>query len=206
MFSGVLSAETAEDLRIRARHAIRGGYEQPSTVVDDLVELIEYDPATEELVRSDRAAAVSEVTSIVHDEDSQYLAEAATWPPETDCDRLAIVFAELERSGIVARENVGYTQSDLRDELSEVVTDLLKAGRSIRGWVGFHGQDLERAVDGGGLHLGFAPAQSSKEAAWVEVGTEIVETFRKAGFTIEWSGSSNQRPLLKAINWRRRRH
>jgi len=66
---------------------------------------------------------------------------------------------QLERSGIVARENVGYTQSDLRDELSEVVTDLLKAGRSIRGWVGFHGQDLERAVDGGGLHLGFAPAQ-----------------------------------------------
>src|SRR5690348_9854619 len=100
MLTRMLSAEPNEELRTIARHAIRGGYEKPPEIIDALVELIEYDPETEMLVASDRARAVAEVSSIVRDEDSAYLAEAASWPSETDCDRIAAVFADLDGRGI----------------------------------------------------------------------------------------------------------
>ena len=205
MFTRMLSAETIEELRTQARHAIRGGYEEPPEIIDALVELIEYDPETEELVASDRARAVAEVSSIVRDEDSAYLAEAASWPSETDCDRIAAVFTDLESRGIVARENVGYTLGDLNLEMSETVANLMKAGRTVRGWVGFHSQDVESAVDGRGLYLGFAPVEASRPGAWLEVGTDIVQTFQKAGFKVAWSGKANQRPHLESLDWRRRR-
>jgi len=204
MFTLLLPADTIDDLRVQARHDVRGGYVHPATIVDALVELVEYDPSTEELVASDRPRAVAEVSSIVAEEDAAYLAEAATWPEVTDCDRLTAVFAGLDRQGIVARENVGYTQGDLQADLSAVVSDLRKAGREVRGWVGFHSQDVERAVDGGGLFLGFAPVDKSTEASWVQVGTEIVDAFKKAGFEVTWNGSGKQRPHI-AIDWKRRR-
>jgi hypothetical protein len=166
------------------------------------VELVEYDPATAELVASDRDRAVAEVSSIVAD--GAYLAEAATWSSETDCDRLTAVFAELDHRGVVARENVGYTQSDLQAEMSGLVGEFAKAGRAVRGWVGFHGQDVELAVDGGGRYLGFAPAESANGAAWAQLGTEIADAFKMAGFEVDWNGKGNQRPRL-SVDWKRRR-
>jgi uncharacterized protein DUF6891 len=201
----MLPDDTIDDLRTRARHAIRGGYEKPRAIIEGLVELIEYDPETQELVATDRTRAVAEVSEIVNDEDSRYLAEVATWPLETDCDRIAAVFADLESRGIVARENVGYTQSDLRDEMSETVVALVKAGRTVRGWAGFHSQDLERAVDGGGLYLGYAPLDTSNAAAWIDVGTDIADSFKRIGFKVTWNGTADQRPYLESVDWKRRR-
>lgn len=200
----MLPADTIQDLRDQARHAVRGGYEQPREIIDSLVELVEFDSETEELVAGDRARAVAEVSTIVAQENSKYLAEAASWPPETDCDRITAVFADLERRGIVARENVGYTQGDLGVELSAIVAELVKAGKSVRGWVGFHGQDVEGAVDGRGLFLGFAPVDRKNNKAWVELGTEIVQAFGRAGFDVSWNGKANERPHL-AVDWKRRR-
>ena len=201
----MLPADTIDDLRMRARQAIRGGYEEPKAVIDSLVELTEYDPETEKLVATNRVGAVAEITSIVSDEDSAYLTEVGSWPPETDCDRISAVFTRLDSAGIVARENVGYTRSDLQDEMSELVANLVKAGRIVQGWVGFHGQDVERAVDGGGLYLGFAPARDSSEAAWLDVGNAIVDAFKRAGFKVAWSGKSSDRPHLAPVDWKRRR-
>lgn len=200
----MLPADTVQYLREQARRDVRGGYAQPSGIVEALVELVEFDPQTEKLVATDRSRAVAEVSEIVAEEDSRYLAEAASWPPETDCDRIAAVFAELERQGIVARENVGYTQGDLAVEMSANVAELVKAGQPVRGWVGFHGQDVESAVDGRGLFLGFAPTDRQNKKAWVELGTEIVEAFGRAGFKVDWNRNANQRPLL-AVDWKRRR-
>jgi len=205
MFTAMLPANTIDDLRTRARQAIRGGYEEPKAVIDSLVELIEYDPETEKLFASDRAGAVAEITAVVSAEDSRYFSEVGSWPPETDCDRLAAVFTSLDSGGIVARENIGYTRSDLQDEMSELVANLLKAGRGVRGWVGFHGQDVERAIDGGGLYLGFAPARDSSEAAWLDVGNAIVDAFKSAGFKVAWNGTSSERPHLAPVDWKRRR-
>jgi uncharacterized protein DUF6891 len=204
MVFGMLPADTVRDLREQARHNVRGGYEQLQAIVDALVELVEFDPETQDLVASNRSRAVAEVAAIVAEENSSYLAEAATWPPETDCDRITAVFADLERNGIAAGENVGYTQGDLGVEMSEIVAELAKAGHTMRGWVGFHSQDVESAVDGRGLHLGFAPVDGKNKGAWVELGTEIVEAFKRAGFQVTWNGKANQRPHV-AVDWKRRR-
>ena len=200
----MLPADTIQELREQARHSVRGGYEQLEEIVDALVELVEFDPETQDLVASDRSRAVAEVGAIVAEENSSYLVEAATWPPQTDCDRITAVFADLERNGIAARENVGYTQGDLAVEMSEIVAELAKVGHSMRGWVGFHSQDIESAVDGRGLHLGFAPVDRKNKGAWVEIGAEIVEAFKLAGFKVTWNGKANERPHL-AVDWKRRR-
>jgi hypothetical protein len=201
----VLPDSTLEDLRTRARQAIYGGYEEPSQVVEGLLELVEYDPETEAVVASNRSAAAAEVAAIVRETGAKYLAESAEWPPETDCDRLRSAFHALDSADIAARENVGYDMSDVRYEMEEIVRELVGSGRQIRGWVSFHGQDVERAVDGGGLYLAYAPFDSASDEAWKSVGAEIADSLRQAGLEVTWNGNPDQRIHLAAIRWQNRR-
>jgi hypothetical protein len=45
----------------------------------------------------------------------------ASWPEETDCDRLDQAFESLNSNGIIALHNAGYTMSDGFSDVSEVL-------------------------------------------------------------------------------------
>jgi hypothetical protein len=123
------------------------------------------------------------------------------WPAVTDCDRLDAAFKTLDSLGILALQNAGYTMSDGHSEAHEALTRAV-SGRYF-GYCFYHGQDLERAVTGGGLMIAFDDLEgdgASKSA----VGRLLRETLEQAGLACEWNGDPEQRIGIPGFDWKRR--
>lgn len=139
-------------------------------------------------------AAIAEVRS-----------ESERWPAVTDCDRLEAAFAAMRARGIVAIQNAGYTQSDGYDDVRDYA-DRAKKRDELIGYCFYHGQDLERAVDGTGLYLAFGPLDPKQEqAAGPILGRLIVEELERAGLHPRWDGTFNQRIGIPKLDWKQRR-
>ncbi|MDJ0938627.1 MAG: hypothetical protein QNJ00_02555 [Woeseiaceae bacterium] len=130
--------------------------------------------------------------------------EKQDWPEVTDCDRLDTAFAALNKRGIIALQNAGYTQSDGYEDVGEAYAN--HANRSsVLGYCFYHGQDLERAVGGGGLYLAFGPVDpEDEETKGPEVGNIIKEELQRVGFAVDWDGTFAKRIAVPALNWQRR--
>ena len=154
--------------------------------IDDILE----DDADEVMLRS--AVAIEFEKKAVSE---------ASWPDETDCDRLNQVFDQLNAKGIIALQNAGYTMSD---GLSDVGEELHQRGReSTSGYCFYHGQDLERAVSGGGLMLAFGDLDDDKTGK-TEIGISVRDVLESNGFTTEWNGDPETRINIPNIDWKRR--
>jgi hypothetical protein len=169
---------------------IRGGFHTRNWVVD--------------FIGSDPDEPAEEVAAAIDAEFARLHAEVATWPAVTDCDRLDQVFEALNREGVVSLHDAGYTQSEgydlVRKEMDEVddFDDVL-------GYCFYHGQDVERAVDGGGLYLAYGPPEPhQEESVGPEVGKMIVAELERGGFQVEWDGSYSTRIHIPRLNWQRR--
>lgn len=196
----MFDAHTMSTLEERARVEVRGGYEPLDEIEAGLIELVQHDPDTEQAFAADPDAAVAVVRSVLRRHVASHALEEAVFPEITDVDRLRTVFAALDADGIVVGENVGVTMSDLRDELWEE----LDGRPGARGWVGFHGQDLERVLDGGPLMLGFAH-RSDRDEDFVLIAGEVRDRLVAAGFDVEWGGGADERLSVVGLTWQRRR-
>ncbi|MDO7886527.1 DUF6891 domain-containing protein [Hymenobacter cheonanensis] len=125
----------------------------------------------------------------------------ATWPAPTDCDRLAQAFATLERLGIICLQNAGYTMSDGLDSVDEVLAKY--PSELTKGYCFYHGQDLERAVNGMGLWLAFSSLDNEADTKRV-IGQQVQDTMQKVGLVVEWNGDPESRIQLPQIDWQRR--
>lgn len=125
------------------------------------------------------------------------------WPLMTDCDRLDSAFDELNDNGIIALQNAGYDQDQGIEEVTEVYHEQGGADSPVEGYCFYHGQDLERAVDGEGLLLTFGDIQGD-DGRGVDIGHRIVETLARHGLAVSWSGTIDERIELPEIEWRRR--
>ena len=75
----------------------------------------------------------------------------------------------------------------------------------VVGYCFFHGQDLERALDGEGLYLAFGPIDPSQEPTdGPEVGKRVVAALAKEGLPADWDGTFSKRILLPRFEWKRR--
>lgn len=135
---------------------------------------------------------------------SQRVEEEVRWSEPTTNDRIRRAFEELTERGILALENAGYTLSDgwadarAAAEMSYVPP---------RGTTFFHGQDVERAVRGGGLMLAFASFEEDSrksEAADLSVAREVREVLARHGIQTEWDGSVQTRIHIPPFEWRKR--
>jgi hypothetical protein len=126
----------------------------------------------------------------------------AFWPNTTDCDRLDQAFKELKSRGIIALHNAGYTMSDGLDDVSGV---LRRRGRNgVKGYCFYHGQDVERAVAGGGLTVAFGDLDDDK-AQKTKIGHLVKEVLQVCGLAVEWNGDPEARLNIPGIDWKRRR-
>lgn len=123
------------------------------------------------------------------------------WPGVTDCDRLDAIFYRLHEDGICALHDAGYTMSDGYAEVSEVCAQA-PAGH-YHGYCFYHGQDVERAVDGAGLTIAFGDLQD-RDAAGLEVGRAVAAALSAGGFDVVWDGSMKTRIDLPNLDWQRR--
>jgi hypothetical protein len=128
-------------------------------------------------------------------------AAEASWPKTTDCDRLDQAFLELNRTGIIALHNAGMTMSDGVSDVAEVLHQ--NGSNFIQGYCFYHGQDVERAVNGQGLTIAFCDINEDKNKK-AEIGYAIKSTLERHGLNVEWNGDSNVRLVLPTIDWKRR--
>ncbi|ABY29314.1 DUF6891 domain-containing protein [Methylorubrum extorquens] len=185
-------ADTAERIEILAR----GGFETEAstleTILDEYLNPDEIDPEDRRWVEAEVARAFA-----------RKRADEATWPLETDFDRLAIAFDALDASGIIALHDAGYTRSDGISDAAEIYHQRRERGRASRGFVFYHGQDVEAVVCDRGLYLAFG-AFDDRDATMVAIAAEIVAAVEAQGLRTHWEGDVGTRILVHPIRWLKR--
>jgi len=147
---------------------------------------------------------VNDVLSAIDVQFTEYKQEKLTYPTTTDCDRLDAAFTNMNERGVIATQNAGYTQSDGYDDVRDIYSQHVNK-ESIIGYCFYHGQDLERAVNGNGLYFAFGPIDPSKEhTVGVDVGNIVSEALEQAGLTVDWDGPFEKRLSVPKLNWQRR--
>ena len=126
----------------------------------------------------------------------------ATWSEATVNDRITSAFEELNRRGVLAREDVGLTIQDGWGYAG------LGAEPMHRGVIFFHQEDVIDGVEGRGLLLAFGALgaePSEDEAASAALAQEVVGVLRTNGISCSWSHSVTERIRIAPFEWRRRR-
>lgn len=171
------------------RNWVWSGYYLPEQVREMLGDILEEDVDEDAMLKA------------IDAEFDKKTKEEETWPPVTDCDRLDSVFAKLDKDGICACQNAGYTMSDGYSEIAEARAS--RGQDNYHGYCFFHGQDLERAIEGHGLTIAFGDLNDNPERT-VAVGHAVRRALEEAGFETEWDGTAKTRLNVPSINWQRR--
>jgi hypothetical protein len=188
-------AEALDDLREFIACRIREGFESAHQIVENAHAL-----AYERYERDDLLPEIKRLTAEAME---AHRAEQAGWGPTTDCDRLDGAFAALNAQGIVARQdfsccnNCGFTE--IWDEVEEV-----EKRQPVEGYVFYHLQCTEQAIDTGQLLLAYGCVEDDPEA-FQRVGNKIVEELRRVGLNASWGGTANHPIVVEDMVWRRRR-
>lgn len=124
------------------------------------------------------------------------LEEEKSWLGTTDCDKLSNAFNELTENGIIAKENFTCCNSCGSYEIAQ------HAIKGDVGYVFYHQQDTERAVEGEGVYLSYGHIGVAKKSL-SEITEQIVQTIEKHGLKVEWNGSVNTRMLVN-LDWKKR--
>jgi hypothetical protein len=182
-------------LRDLVRRDVAGGFFDDDAVLTNANDVFEEElPRT--LLRIEASAALRAALA-------EHRAAEQNWSGMTDCDRLDAAFAALEADGVVARQNFTCCgtcgASEIWDEIEEAQGD----GLAVRGYVFFHMQDTESAVEGHGLYLNYGACEQGEDAA-IAVGHHIVEQLEAHGLTVAWDGQMEQR-IGVTLEWKKRR-
>jgi len=132
----VIGERTARELRGLARVLVRSGYADRAAITTVLTEAV-----TEDAPTADPAALVPE---LIDEAMGELATDAASWPAETEPDRLDAVLGELESLGVVV---VRYTSDH------HAAREVLQAAEDAKGLVFFTDTDVWHAVDFGMLEL-----------------------------------------------------
>ena len=146
-------------------------------------------------------ADAGELKSLIGPKLRAKLRDERSWPGVTDCDRLDQVFYQLHEQGICALANAGYTMSEGYCEVSEAVADAPDG--HYTGFCFYHGQDVERAIEGEGVMLAFGDLADDRQRS-IATGQVIAGALRQAGFQVEWDGTVGTRINLPEFDWKRR--
>lgn len=180
--------ETDEYILGAIRVWIWSGFYSPESVQHLISDLLEND-ADEEMLR---AAVEPEFAKKAEAEEY--------WPAVTDCDRLIDAFMTIHALHIIALHNAGYTMSD---GLSDVGDEYERYSRIQIGYCFYHFQDVERAIDGGGLSIAYGSFEEDPEET-VAIGRQVADVLRDNRFKVEWDGDPKVRLTIPDFDWKRR--
>lgn len=184
------------------------GFYTQDQILEEAVEALTegwYDNEDDEPIDCLSDEQIDKLKKIIASRFDEKRKEEKNWPESTDCDRLQKAFAELTERGIVSLENAGYTLSDGWSDWDEVVHNEWQSKgllHKVRGGCFYHGQDLERAVNGAGLNFAFS-AISGEDSDGIPIGHEIMEVLKKHGFNPSWNGTISER-IFMPIVWQKR--
>lgn len=173
---------------------VRSGFYASDKIVESLVDVVSH----EQSISNNEAKR--RIRAVLAAEWSAHLQRQQSWPPgPTISDRLAKAFEVLERRhGIIAKMNFTCCQGCGISEIGQDVDD-----DDTYGYVFFHEQDTEAAVDGMGLSLAFGSFTKSKRKSEL-VADKIIKSLRRAGVKANWEGDVGKRITVECDEWRRR--
>jgi hypothetical protein len=125
------------------------------------------------------------------------------WPAITDCDRLDSAFEELERNGVVCRQDFSDCLSCGYSEIWDELKTVKDAGRQVRGFTFYHMQDTTNAVQGGDIYLGYGSTLDDVNAD-LNIASEVASTIRRHGLNVLWNNTIRQCIRVK-FDWKKRR-
>jgi len=195
-----MTTDERDDLKMWARLHVRGGYE-PLEEIEEI--LLDYAQDFRSPL-SDRDRQI-EVRNALVQAVSALVQEQEAWPVLTDFDRLQLAFDMLEDDDIVARQHFTCCGTCGAAEIGAEIDDFEElSGRTARGYVFFHQQDTESAVESGSLYIsyGASDATAPTEEA-LTIGQRLFEVLQSVGLKPVWDGKINHRVGL-AIDWKRR--
>jgi hypothetical protein len=187
--------EIIADMREYIRRHVAAGFDSPSLIPEATVEVFCDDADDEGLLPIAERLTREAVTS--------HLREQASWPDVTDCDRLDDAFTELNRGGIVCRQNFTCCGNCGVTEIGDEIRIERARGLAVRGYAFYHMQDTESAAEGYGLYLNYGSVEGGKAAA-LQVGRSIVEALERHGLAADWNGRVDTRIHVR-LDWKRRR-
>jgi len=189
------AGDPIEAMRARIVADVHAGYLDEDAILVSLPDYFEdeIDAAT---VRREAPALLRAVLA-------EHAAAARLWPDVTDCDRLDAAFAALDAEGIVARANFTCCMTCGVAEMGDEIQLALDSGQPAHGYVFFHQQDTEAAVEGRGVFLAYC-AEQEGEAAALAVGRRVVAELAAHGLAPRWDGSWDHR-IEVPLDWKRRR-
>lgn len=180
---------------------VRSGLYDEAVILDAVRELLEDELGPE--------GVTGAVLAPFREHARRGLEEAAAaergFPPRTDNDRLDEAFADLAARGIVTGQAVGFTLQEGAAMMDEAVVAMARGEEALlpRGSVFYHRQDLERALEGGGLSLAFT-SYDEHDGATAAIGREIVHVLAHHGLATRWDGTREQRIVVTPMRWQRR--
>jgi hypothetical protein len=185
-----------ERLRTQVRVEVLAGYRSERSLLAHVEEVVRGEGGDRDVVAELLAYARKVLDERVQEE--------VRWSEPTTHDRLRRAFEALNARGILALENAGYTLSE-GWEVARVAAEM--SYEPPRGATFFHGQDVERAVQGGGLMLAFGSFEEDpreREAADLAIAREVREALARQGLQTEWDGRVKTRIHLPPFEWRKR--
>ena len=193
-----LKADERDDLKMWARIHVRGGYEEADEIEEILLELTEdFDtPMSERDRRIEVRNALITATQVL-------VEEQESWPVLTDYDRLELAMDTLEDNGVVARANFTCCGNCGAAEIAAEIEDYEALGQVARGYVFFHQQDTESAVEGHGLYFSYGAAHSDHDAAHIAIAQELFDLLVGVGLKPHWDGKIDHRVGV-VLDWKRR--
>jgi hypothetical protein len=174
---------------------VRAGFEEREAIIEMAIDQMIDQYALEWLDEH--------VPAVVDQMLQKHFVEQRSWNHETDCDRLDEAFAELDRHGVIARQNFSCCQTCGHAEISTEIEETASM-RPVHGYVFYHQQDTDTVIEEGYLYLAYG-AVSGREDESVAVGYEIVDALERAGLEVAWNGSIRKRIRISNIQWQRRR-
>jgi hypothetical protein len=187
--------EVLEDLRTFIGYRIREGFDSVHDIIENATHY-----AYEKYGRDDVQPEVKRITA---ESLTAHRAEQTQWEGSTDCDRLDEAFAALNRQGIVARQdfsccnNCGF--AEIWDEVEKE-----EERQSVEGYVFYHLQCTERAIESGQLLMAYGCVEDDT-VAFRRVANKIVAELRRVGLNATWQGTAGHPIVVDGIVWRRRR-
>jgi hypothetical protein len=188
-------AEPFADLRAFIEYRVREGFESVHQIIENAILY-----AHEKHNRDDLHSAIKRMTSELI---AAHRAEQSGWVRSTDCDLLDEAFAALNRQGIVARQdfsccnNCGFTE--IWDEVEEE-----EKQHSVEGYVFYHLQCTEQAIQTGKLLMAFGCVEENREA-FHRVANSVVAELCRVGLNASWQGTAGHPIVVEGIVWHRRR-
>jgi hypothetical protein len=195
--SPALTAADFDDLHDFIRLQVVAGYSSVDQIVEDAVELFRE-------TTIDHTEIGSAARGVLAAALAAHASEQESWVQPTDCDRLDAAFAELEASGIVARQHFSCCGVCGATEINHEMDEAMRAGHAARGFTFFHVQDTEHAVAGDGLYLSYGSPDRDQATA-IAIGHEVVATLGRHGLAPAWNGRLAHRIQLP-LTWQRRRY